>query len=227
MNIKIVAVILLVMLVTAAGTVAAAQYSSTRQSGLSMVRTYSSDDSDAGRIVLYTVKPVTNLQIHRGNAVIARTGIINPRLPVYAKRTVYTGWRPKINIYRKPAIPTGEELETDNPVTTDNEQLDSVVVKGPYYDPGAPEYEPGEFIVKFKPDVREDAINEINARYGVSVKETLPTLCEPPGSKLLSVPEGKTVEEMVRIYERLPEVKYAQPNGIGHIQTGKISILDE
>ena len=222
MNIKIVAVILLVMLVTATGTVAAAQYSTTRQSGLSMVRTYNSDDSGAGRIVLCTVKPGTYPQIQRGDAFIPRTGIINPRLPVDAKRNVYTGWRPRINIYSKPAILTEKELETDNPVTTDNEQLDFVVVKGPYYDPDTPEYVPGEFIVKFKTNVSEDTINAINSKYGVSAKRTLLS-----GSKLLSVPPDKTVEEMVRIYEKLSEVKYAQPNGIGHISLGKISILYE
>ena len=214
MNNKIVAIILLVMLVTASGTVAAAQYSTTRQSGLSMVRTYNSDDSGAGRIILYTVKPVTNPQIQRGDAFIPRTGIINPKLPVVANRNVYTGWRSKINIYRKPAILTKKELETDNPVTTDNEQLDFVVVKGPYYDTNTPEYVPGEFLVTFKPDVSESTINAINEIYGVSVKETSPFV---PEDKVLSVPPDKSVEEMVRLYGSLSEVKYAQPNHIGHI----------
>lgn len=92
-----------------------------------------------------------------------------------------------------------------------------VEVKGPYYDPNAPEYESGEFIVKFKSNVSKNTINSINTKYGVSVKETLPSLSDPPGSKLLSIPQDKSVEEMIKIYESLSEVRYAQPNHIGHI----------
>ena len=214
MNIKIVVGVLLVMLVTATGTVAAAQYSSTRQSGLSMVHTYNSDDSGAGRIVLYTVKPVTNPQIQRGDAFIPRTGIINPKLPVDANRNVYTtGWGHRINIYKPTNNKAREEPKTDNHVIRNDSQPKIFVDYKLNHAPSPPEYVLGEFIVRFKSGVSEDTINAINARYGVSVKRTSVFV---PAIKVLSVPQGKTVEEMVQLYESLPEVKYACPNGIDH-----------
>jgi serine protease len=99
-------------------------------------------------------------------------------------------------------------------INTQDKHLKLVSVKGPYYDTDAPEYVPGEFLVTFKPDVSESTINAINKKYAVSVKETSSFV---PEDKVLSVPVGKTVEEMVRLYESLPGVKYAQPNHIGHI----------
>ena len=77
--------------------------------------------------------------------------------------------------------------------------------------PSAIEYAPDEILVKFKSDVREDAINTMNSEYETSVKSTLLS-----GTKILNVPSGKTVDEMVRIYESLPEVEYAEPNYIVH-----------
>jgi len=76
---------------------------------------------------------------------------------------------------------------------------------------GAIEYVPDEILVKFKPDVGEDAINKINSQYGTSVKSTLLS-----GAKILKIPSDKTVDEMVRIYDSLPEVEYAEPNYIDH-----------
>ena len=78
--------------------------------------------------------------------------------------------------------------------------------------PSAVEYVPDEILVKFKPDVGEDAISRINSEYKTSVKSTLLS-----GTKVLNVPSGKTVDEMVRIYENLPEVEYAEPNYIDHV----------
>jgi len=75
--------------------------------------------------------------------------------------------------------------------------------------PSALEYVPDEILVKFKPDVGEDAINKINSKYGTSVKSTLLS-----GTKILKIPSDKTVYEIVIIYESLPEVEYAEPNYI-------------
>ena len=77
--------------------------------------------------------------------------------------------------------------------------------------PSAVEYVPNEILVKFKSDVGEDAINKINSEYGTSVKSTLLS-----GAKILKIPSDKTVDEMVRIYDSLPEVEYAEPNYIDH-----------
>jgi len=77
--------------------------------------------------------------------------------------------------------------------------------------PSAIEYAPDEILVKFKSGVREDAINTMISEFGFSVKSTLLS-----GTKLVAIPSGKTVDEMVRIYECLPEVEYAEPNYIAH-----------
>ena len=78
--------------------------------------------------------------------------------------------------------------------------------------PSAVEYVPDEILVKFKPDVRADAINKMNSEYGTSVKSTLLS-----GTKVLNVPSDKTVDAMVEVYQRLPEVEYAEPNYIAHV----------
>lgn len=71
-------------------------------------------------------------------------------------------------------------------------------------------YVPGEIIVKFKPGVRDEVISELNRRLGTSVLYTSPFA----GFKRLKIPKGKTVEEMVNIYKRNPNVEYAEPNFI-------------
>lgn len=71
-------------------------------------------------------------------------------------------------------------------------------------------YVPGEIIVKFKPGVRDEVISELNRRLGTSVLYTSPFA----GFKRLKIPKGKTVEEMVNIYKKNPNVEYAEPNFI-------------
>jgi serine protease len=70
---------------------------------------------------------------------------------------------------------------------------------------------PGEFIVKFKPEVGKKKIDEINLGHGTSIKRA--------GSHFmrLNVPEGKTVAQMVERYSRNPNVAYAEPNRIAHV----------
>jgi serine protease len=77
--------------------------------------------------------------------------------------------------------------------------------------PSAVEYVLDEILVKFKPDAGEDTISRINSEYETSVKSTLIS-----GTKVINVPSGTTVNDIVRIYERLPEVEYAEPNYIDH-----------
>jgi len=69
---------------------------------------------------------------------------------------------------------------------------------------------PGEFIVKFKPEVGKKKIYEINLGHGTSIKRAGPHFMR------LNVPKGKTVDEMVKAYNRNPNVACAEPNYIAH-----------
>jgi serine protease len=65
---------------------------------------------------------------------------------------------------------------------------------------------PYEILVQFKTGISGDAIKSLNSKHGSSVIAT--------GQRgefvRLKVPRGKTAEEMVKLYKRLPEVKYAE-----------------
>ncbi|HDD57611.1 MAG TPA: hypothetical protein ENF43_03745 [Thermoplasmatales archaeon] len=76
----------------------------------------------------------------------------------------------------------------------------------------AGKYVPDEIIVKFKPGVGDNVISEINSRYGASVRYS-----SPYGKfKRIGIPKGKTVSEMVKIYNKNPNVEYAEPNYIAY-----------
>ena len=75
-----------------------------------------------------------------------------------------------------------------------------------------PKWVPGEILVKFKPGVSDRVIANINLRHGSSVIST----SRFAGFKRLRIPGRKTVAEMVEIYKRNPNVKYAEPNFIAH-----------
>ncbi len=73
-----------------------------------------------------------------------------------------------------------------------------------------PAYVENEIIVKFKPGVAAGVINELNLRHGVTEKYE-----SPYGKfKVLKIPKGKTVPEMVEIYTKNPNIEYAEPNSI-------------
>jgi serine protease len=74
-------------------------------------------------------------------------------------------------------------------------------------------YVPGEIIVKFKPGVRDEVIRDLNQRHGCSVL----SISRFAGFKRLRIPKGKTVEEMVEIYSKNPNIDYAEPNYIAYI----------
>ena len=67
---------------------------------------------------------------------------------------------------------------------------------------------PDEFVVKFKSEVPEAAIQTLNTEHNTHVLST----SRFAGFKRLRVPRGKSVEEMVEIYRRNPNVEYAEPN---------------
>ncbi|MBA7654556.1 hypothetical protein ES703_62436 [subsurface metagenome] len=69
-------------------------------------------------------------------------------------------------------------------------------------------YIKGEILVKFKKGTAKERIEEINKRFGVAVIKIL-------GDQEvyhLRIPEDSTVPQMVKRYQDLPEVEYAQPN---------------
>jgi len=73
-------------------------------------------------------------------------------------------------------------------------------------------YVPGEILVKFNPGVSEEKIKSINAGHGTQVTYTSPYA----KFKILKIPTTKTVEEMVEIYSKNPNVEYAVPNAIAY-----------
>lgn len=75
---------------------------------------------------------------------------------------------------------------------------------------GDQKYVPGEILVKFKPGISEEKIKNINEGHGTKATCTSPYA----GFKILKIPKTKTVEEMVEIYSKNPNVEYAVPNAI-------------
>lgn len=75
-----------------------------------------------------------------------------------------------------------------------------------------PKWMPDEIIVKFKRGVSQDVIRQINQRHGTSVL----SISKRGQFKRLRIPKNRTVEEMVAVYSRNPNVEYAEPNFIVH-----------
>lgn len=71
-----------------------------------------------------------------------------------------------------------------------------------------PLYVPDEIIVKFKKDVNDDAIRGLKQAQGVLEKYISPFA----EFRVLKIPKGKTVEELVEIFSKNPLVEYAEPN---------------
>ena len=74
------------------------------------------------------------------------------------------------------------------------------------------EYVPDQIIVEFKPGIPGEATEQLNQSLGTSMIYTSPFA----GFKVLQIPEGKTVAEMVDIYSKQAIVEYAEPNYIRH-----------
>jgi serine protease len=73
-------------------------------------------------------------------------------------------------------------------------------------------YVQGEFLVKFKPNVSEQSIDTLNSTLGVSTIYTSPFA----GFRKLRIENGKTVIEMVEIYQANANVEYAEANYIAY-----------
>ena len=75
---------------------------------------------------------------------------------------------------------------------------------------GEVEFVAGEILVKFEPGVGEEKIDKINSKHGALVRYTSPYT----GTKRIGIPKGKTVPEMVKLYQAEDVVEYAKPNYI-------------
>ena len=69
-------------------------------------------------------------------------------------------------------------------------------------------YVPNEIIVKFIPGIKGNEIANINSKHKTEVIST----SQYGEFKLLKIAKGKSVQEMVEIYNRNPNVEYAEPN---------------
>lgn len=74
------------------------------------------------------------------------------------------------------------------------------------YTPGAAERAPDHFLARFRPGAAADAVRSLNAANGVEQLDRIAAL----DIRVLTVPPGKTVEDMVAIYSRNPNVEFAE-----------------
>jgi hypothetical protein len=80
--------------------------------------------------------------------------------------------------------------------------------------PGEKPYAEGELLVKFKEGVSEAQIQEVLGQTGTKVTKFLRTL----KIHVLKIPPGAAVEDMVKKFQALPGVEYAEPNRVVTIQ---------
>ena len=92
--------------------------------------------------------------------------------------------------------------------------LDLSIFEGtPFAPKPEEEYIPNQIIVKFKPGTPDEAVEQLNQSLGTTVIYTSPSA----GFKVLQIPEGKTVAEMVALYLEQSIVEYAEPNYVDYI----------
>jgi serine protease len=75
---------------------------------------------------------------------------------------------------------------------------------------GGGKWAPGEIIVKFRRGVSQDVIRGINQRHGTSAL----SMSKRGKFMRLRIPRNRSVDEMLDIYSRNPNVEYAEPNFI-------------
>src|SRR5688500_16030809 len=76
------------------------------------------------------------------------------------------------------------------------------------------EFVPDERLVRFKPGVRESPRASVLRDEGAALEERL----QLPGAVLVRVPTGQSVARAADEFERRPEVRYAEPNWIHHLE---------
>jgi len=78
----------------------------------------------------------------------------------------------------------------------------------PQQDPRAPAYVPGELLVKFRPEVRNQAAAVYEEWFGISIRRTFAI----NGYQLVKLPPGVDIEEALELYLEDPDVEHAEPN---------------
>ncbi|MFP5502378.1 MAG: S8 family serine peptidase [Candidatus Sericytochromatia bacterium] len=91
---------------------------------------------------------------------------------------------------------------------SDKGMPEGVVAIGPQAVNRPPGYVPGQLLVRLKPNVRPEAISELNSRLGTQLKERIAGI----DVFLLTLPEGLSVEEAQRRFLDSGLVQYAEPN---------------
>jgi len=85
--------------------------------------------------------------------------------------------------------------------------------RDPGGNPQAVEYKPGEILVKFKREISPATINGHLSNWNLAVKKHLPQL----NIRVCRIPEGMTVEQAVQSFQANPDVEYAEPNYVYHM----------
>ncbi len=79
---------------------------------------------------------------------------------------------------------------------------------------GGQEYKAGEVLVKFKPNIRKETIEEIAREYRLEIIK----IVSPPNLYLFRIPAESSVPEMVQNLNKLDAVEYAEPNYVSKVQ---------
>jgi len=69
-------------------------------------------------------------------------------------------------------------------------------------------YLPDQLLVKFKPQISKEEIDNINKKFGCKVIKYI----SDQRLYLIELPKGASVREMIDSYQQIPEVDYAEPN---------------
>ena len=80
----------------------------------------------------------------------------------------------------------------------------------PDHNSQAPAFAPGELLVKFREEVRQEAAADFQAWFGISTRKTFAI----NGFQLVKLPADIDVEEALELYLEDPDVEYAEPNYI-------------
>ncbi|MBZ9577697.1 peptidase S8 [Patescibacteria group bacterium] len=85
------------------------------------------------------------------------------------------------------------------------------IIEKPFPKALSSRYVSDEIIVKFKPGVSAERISEIYQKEKIPEEKYISPFV---GFRVLKIPAGKTVEEMVNIFQKNPLVEYTEPNSI-------------
>ncbi len=82
----------------------------------------------------------------------------------------------------------------------------------PQHSPQIPAFVPGELLVKFRAEVRQEAAADYREWFGISTRKTFAI----NGYQQVNLPEGADIEEALELYLEDPDVEHAEPNYLVH-----------